>query len=149
MLRGELKNNASWMVQFGGSEPFEAHDTGVRTNIINATPANWLQDKLNMFSSKINDKDGSKSIFYTDLENYNDDEDNANSVDSEQQESEQAQFAPSSFHAIPNFTGFSRFQPFVMSTSGSSIHVTSSNQSHSQSSLVKISHTMLEYSKTR
>ena len=155
MLRSELKNEATWMVQ-SSREPFKGYDIK-------------LEEMLKMFGSKIS---SSKSTFYTDLEEVNNDEpiltptadkqsiqnpnclepqsgSNEDVTPQDSNPAEKTHFPRHSFYSITNIAGFPRFRPFVMSTSTSSVEVTSSHQTSVESSLVKISQGLLDYTNTR
>lgn len=70
----------------------------------------------------------------------------------EEDDSQQRNYSRHSFHRIASFGGFPRFQPFVMSTSSPAACTEDANnyeESTSELSLVKMSHSVLEYRSSR
>lgn len=157
MLRGQLRDVSSWMVHVC-PEPFVGADK---------------RDMSKMFSSKIS---GSTSTFYTDL--YDDDEESplpennklrttrnsqlleqnsGASEDGNSQDSDSTGGIPEEqnlpkhpYNRISRLQSCPRFQSFLVTTSNSSICTEiRSEKITSESSFVKVSHSVLEYSSNR
>lgn len=155
MQRGQLKDISSWMARLL-PEPLE----------------NFTKSETHkMFGSKTT---GSSSTFYTDLEETDNEEtilqefhknqgsrdsqtasEDGNSQDSdsavcleEHQSQQQQQYTSHSFHRIANFGGFPRFQSFLMSTSTPG-ECTSVERLEESTSIVQMSHSVLEYRSSR
>lgn len=154
MQRSQLRDFSSWMTRLFP----EPGDGG---NLIEA---------FKMFSSKNNSP---TSTFYTDLEitkekqEFHEDEhsktpqlleqQSATSEDGNSQDSdtttcaEEQQYLRHSFHRIASFGGFPRFQSFVMSTSTPTdcIDITRHEKASTETSYIKMSHSVLEYRSSR
>lgn len=78
---------------------------------------------------------------------------NGNSQDSEDAATgvEEQRYVRHSFHRIASFGGFSRFQPFVMSAStpAECIDITRHEETSTETSYIKMSHSVLEYRSSR
>lgn len=156
MQRGQLRDIPSWMARLL-PEPFEG--------TTNST--------IKMFSSKTT---SSTSTFYTDLPVSDEDEaktetnsqgnrnsrllesqsttsEDGNSQDSDSMGGpEDHHYSKQSFHRISNYSGFPRFQPFVMSASSPAPGCTDVDrivEQSSESSYVKMSHSVIEYRSSR
>ncbi|XP_046746019.1 FYVE, RhoGEF and PH domain-containing protein 1-like isoform X1 [Diprion similis] len=156
MQRGQLRDITSWMAR------------------LLPEPSEGTTSTIKMFSSKIT---SSTSTFYTDLlvtdeeersVQHSNSQDNRNSrllecqsttsEDANSQDSDSMGGSEdhqdntrSSFHRIPNYGGFPRFQHFVMSASSPAVcaDVDSVVEQSSESSFVKMSHSVLEYRSSR
>lgn len=155
MQRSQLRDISSWMTRLF-PEPGDSSS---------------LIDGFKMFGSK---NSSPTSTFYTDLEITGEDkqefhkdehskapclseQQSATSEDGNSQDSDTAtgadeqQYVRHSFHRIASFGGFPRFQPFVMSAStpAECIDITRHEETSTETSYIKMSHSVLEYRSSR
>lgn len=160
MQRSQLRDISSWMTRLF-PEPGDG--------------SSWMIDGFKMFGTKNNSP---TSTFYTDLEITTDDKhefeqredqhsktptrlpeqqstasEDGNSQDSDAATGadEQQAYVRHSFHRIASYGGFPRFQPFVMSASTPSecIDIARHEETSTETSYVKMSHSVLEYRSSR
>lgn len=153
MQRSQLRDISSWMTRLFP----EPGDDSSR-----------ITEGFKMFGSK---NSSPTSTFYTDLEItenkqkfQQEDEhshlpeqqsttsENGNSQDSDAATGvEEQQYVRHSFHRIASFGGFPRFQSFVMSAStpAECIDITRHEETSTETSYIKMSHSVLEYRSSR
>jgi len=159
MQRSQLRDISSWMTRLF-PEPGDG--------------SSWMIDGFKMFGSK---NSSPTSTFYTDLEITEDkqeefqqedehskapprlsEQQSATSEDGNSQDSdtaagteEQQTYVRHSFHRIASYGGFPRFQPFVMSAStpAECIDITRHEETSTETSYIKMSHSVLEYRSSR
>ncbi|XP_011864738.1 PREDICTED: FYVE, RhoGEF and PH domain-containing protein 4-like isoform X1 [Vollenhovia emeryi] len=157
MQRSQLRDISSWMTRLF-PEPGDG--------------SSRMAEGFKMFGSK---NSSPTSTFYTDLEitedkpEFRQEEDehskaprlpeqqsttseNGNSQDSDAATGvEEQRYVRHSFHRIASFGGFPRFQPFVMSAStpAECIDITRHEETSTETSYIKMSHSVLEYRSSR
>lgn len=153
MQRSQLRDISSWMTRLFP----EPGDGSSRT-----------AEGFKMFGSK---SSSPTSTFYTDLEIAEEDKpeeehskaphlpeqqstasENGNSQDSDAATGvEEQRYVRHSFHRIASFGGFPRFQSFVMSAStpAECIDITRHEETSTETSYIKMSHSVLEYRSSR
>ena len=153
MQRSQLRDLSSWMTRLF-PEPGDG--------------SNRMTEGFKMFGSK---NSSPTSTFYTDLEITEDkqefQQENEHSKAAEQQSTtnengnsqdsdtatgvEEQRYVRHSFHRIASFGGFPRFQSFVMSAStpAECIDITRHEETSTETSYIKMSHSVLEYRSSR
>jgi len=155
MQRSQLRDISSWMTRLF-PEPGDG--------------SSRMIDGFKMFGSK---NSSPTSTFYTDLEITEDKQEfqqedkhskasllpeqqsttseNENSQDSDTTGIEEQRYVRHSFHRIASFGGFPRFQSFVMSAStpAECIDITRHEETSTETSYIKMSHSVLEYRSSR
>jgi len=153
MQRSQLRDLSSWMTRLF-PEPGDG--------------SNQMTEGFKMFGSK---NSSPTSTFYTDLEITEDKQEfqqenehskapeqqsttneNGNSQDSDTATGvEEQRYVRHSFHRIASFGGFPRFQSFVMSAStpAECIDITRHEETSTETSYIKMSHSVLEYRSSR
>ncbi|XP_034933980.1 FYVE, RhoGEF and PH domain-containing protein 1-like [Chelonus insularis] len=163
MQRGQLKDISSWMARLL-PEPFDNFtkaDTLKMFNSKSSTSTSKFYTDLEVTenedstsnttsstsiaqeSPKTNSRDSSERQSAASEDGNSQDSDSVTGIEDQQQ-----QFTSHSFHRIASFGGFPRFQSFVMSTSSPN-ECTTISRTEETTSIVQMSHSVLEYRSSR
>lgn len=156
MQRSQLRDISSWMTRlfpepgYGSSRMTEGFKM---FGLKHSSPTSTFYTDLEISEDKQEFQQEDEHSKAPDLpEQQSTTSENGNSQDSDAATGvEEQRYVRHSFHRIASFGGFPRFQPFVMSAStpAECIDITRHEETSTETSYIKMSHSVLEYRSSR